>query len=186
VYGAASRSANSFRAIAKSKFPSVIGLDLRPIALLADGHLCRPRSVCPEYSTRIVLHVARHRQKKIRYRDAFGPEGMFLVQVGYARVVNWKVYITQRGERPNDLAAYISQLSRAAASPVIETLVSGALGQAEESGVSAGPPSTLPFGPKREPWHGQSQVASAWFQRTRQPMCVQTADIFFTRPRSSR
>lgn len=85
MYGAASRSANCFRAIAKSKFPNVIGLDLRLIAHLADGHPCRPRSVRPEYSTRIVLHALATAKKKIRYRHAFGLEGMFLVQVGYAR-----------------------------------------------------------------------------------------------------
>ena len=33
--------------------------------------------------------------------------------------------------------------------------------QTEASGVSAGPPSTFPCGLKREPWQGQSQVASA-------------------------
>ena len=59
-------------------------------------------------------------------------------------------------------------------------------GYRDDSGVSAGPARTFPLGPKREPWQGQSQVDSAWFQRTRQPMWVQTGDIFFTVPRSSR
>jgi glycine/D-amino acid oxidase-like deaminating enzyme len=37
------------------------------------------------------------------------------------------------------------------------------------SGDSAGPDRTSPFGLKREPWHGQSQVDSASFQSTLQP-----------------
>ena len=44
------------------------------------------------------------------------------------------------------------------------------------SGVSAGPASTSPVGVKRDPWHGQSQVCSARFHSTRQPMCVQIGD----------
>ncbi len=45
---------------------------------------------------------------------------------------------------------------------------------------------TAPSGLKREPWHGQSQVRSASFQSTKQPMCVQVADFCVTLPRSSR
>src|SRR5262249_59794335 len=54
------------------------------------------------------------------------------------------------------------------------------------NGDPAGPAITVPSGAKREPWHGQSHVFSASFQAIRQPMCVQTAEIFHTSPRSSR
>jgi hypothetical protein len=50
------------------------------------------------------------------------------------------------------------------------------------NGASAGPDTTFPFAVNREPWHGQSQVCSAWFQATRQPMCVQTADRSVSAP----
>ena len=44
-----------------------------------------------------------------------------------------------------------------------------------DKGASAGPEMT-PSGLKREPWHGQSQVRSASFHATRQPICVQVAE----------
>lgn len=65
--------------------------------------------------------------------------------------------------------------------PVSTWHMAGAADQfARDSGVSAGPAGRFPLGPKREPWQGQSRVDSAWFQRTRQPMCVQTAELFLS------
>jgi hypothetical protein len=40
----------------------------------------------------------------------------------------------------------------------------------------AGPLRTFPYGSKRDPWHGQSEVFSAWFQFTTQPRCGQIAE----------
>lgn len=44
------------------------------------------------------------------------------------------------------------------------------------NGLAAGPLTTSPVGPKREPWQGQSNVASPGFQATVQPMWVQRAE----------
>jgi cation diffusion facilitator family transporter len=44
------------------------------------------------------------------------------------------------------------------------------------SGLRAGPWITVPSTSKIEPWHGQSQVRSALFQVTVQPLCVQLAE----------
>lgn len=49
--------------------------------------------------------------------------------------------------------------------------------QAGGRGRAAGPFTTSPVGPKREPWHGQSKVDSPGFQSTVQPRWVQRADI---------
>src|SRR5688572_10551402 len=54
------------------------------------------------------------------------------------------------------------------------------------SGALAGPCSTSPLGPKREPWHGQSQLFSESFQRTMQPRWVHTAERSWSLPCSSR
>jgi len=54
------------------------------------------------------------------------------------------------------------------------------------SGFSAGPECTSPVGSNREPWHGQSHVLSAAFQRTMHPRCVQTGEDKVTIPFSSR
>ena len=51
-----------------------------------------------------------------------------------------------------------------------------AAGACGSKGVSAGPARTLPSGRNREPWQGQSQVFSARFHSTRQPMCVHTGE----------
>jgi len=55
-----------------------------------------------------------------------------------------------------------------------------------DNGDSAGPDRTAPFGLNLEPWHGQSQVRSASFQATTQPMCVHVADRSVVAPLSSR
>ena len=54
------------------------------------------------------------------------------------------------------------------------------------SGAAAGPFRTSPSGSKREPWHGQSHVASPEFQRTMQPRCVQRAETRWSSPSQSR
>ena len=54
------------------------------------------------------------------------------------------------------------------------------------SGDSAGPEITSPVVVKREPWHGQSQVRSAGFHPTTQPMCVQIAERSVSEPSRSR
>ena len=66
--------------------------------------------------------------------------------------------------------------------PVVNRPFSPLLSGAASSGVSAGPASTSPVGLKREPWQGQSQVESATFQLTRQPMCVQVGNSVVTFP----
>src|SRR5688500_13447976 len=53
-------------------------------------------------------------------------------------------------------------------------------------GALAGPCNTSPVGPKREPWHGQSQLFSESFQRTMQPRWVHTAERSWSFPCSSR
>ena len=45
---------------------------------------------------------------------------------------------------------------------------------------------TEPSAAKIEPWHGQSQVPSALFQVTVQPLCVQDADTAWSVPEPSR
>ena len=50
----------------------------------------------------------------------------------------------------------------------------------------AGPLMTLPYGSKREPWHGQSHVFSVLFQSTMQYRCVHTAEHSVMRPCGSR
>jgi hypothetical protein len=50
----------------------------------------------------------------------------------------------------------------------------------------AGPWVTLPSEVNREPWQGQSQVFSALFQATMQPICGQTAELTTNVPPSAR
>jgi hypothetical protein len=54
------------------------------------------------------------------------------------------------------------------------------------SGDSAGPEITEPSVAKRDPWHGQSQVFSLRFHRTRHPMWVQVAERTVSAPERSR
>ncbi len=55
-----------------------------------------------------------------------------------------------------------------------------------DSGVMAGPFSTVPSGAKCDPWQGQSQQRSNAFQCTWQPRCVQAAERVINRPLVSR
>ena len=50
------------------------------------------------------------------------------------------------------------------------------MGYAFPRSSDAGPMTTWPSVSNLEPWQGQSQVRSMWFQRTMHPRCVQMAE----------
>ena len=71
----------------------------------------------------------------------------------------------------------------------VPLLLSGtalAQGWTSSSGATAGPASTLPSTPKREPWQGQSHDFSASLKRTVHPRWVQRADTACSAPAVSR
>src|SRR5205823_6528508 len=77
--------------------------------------------------------------------------------------------------------------TRQARSFRLRRLVGAGVGSATGSrSLTAGPFNTRPYGSKREPWQGQSQLASAEFQATVHLRCVQTAERSWSVPDSSR